>query len=256
MLEHAMAADLSGRTEEAAQALKAVLQTPEALPEHVQHSLRWLLAHDGADLGPEQLIRLPAIVSLPPEECAILAKILLSENRPALAGAMCDRALAELPIEAQREDDLVLSLIALGRHQPAMKLLADNRPIVGNDIQTVFNYAMSEWAYTRTPPQDLFERVIELNESGSENISKNLRESPNYLQCMAIAYFVAGRTDAARGQLEQAFSRIPRYLRNVFSAWRYYPVSVAQFSKDLDALGTMINGQAVVPAFFGVIDAR
>jgi MinD-like ATPase involved in chromosome partitioning or flagellar assembly len=141
---------------------------------------------------------------------------------------------------------LCLCLISQERYQEAMNIVADRRPLATDisDITEAFNYAMAEWGQTGVPPKDLFNRVVELGAGGE-------RATANYLQCMAIAYFVVGNDVEARNYLRAARNEIRLNPRRVFSAWQYLETAANQFRADLDAIDSFINKNNVSPAFMG-----
>ena len=125
-------------------------------------------------------------------------------------------------------------------------MVADGRPLANNisDIRDAFNYAMAEWGQTGVPPKDLFARVVELGKSKDNS-------NANYLQCMAISYFVVGNYVEARNSVKLARSEIRLNPRRIFSAWRYLETATNQFRADLDAIDSLINGSNMLPAFIG-----
>jgi hypothetical protein len=142
------------------------------------------------------------------------------------------------------KNELALCLIGQGRFREGMQLISPARPDSSIlSIQPAFNYAMAEWGETREVPRDLFQRVVELD---ARDIS---RQTPNYSQCLAIAFWAVGDMDHARERLDRARRQIMAPPRPQFSAWRYLAVTPAEFEKDLDEIAELIGGNDVVPLF-------
>src|SRR5262249_28331862 len=113
------------------------------------------------------------------------------------------------------------------------------------DIQTVFNYAMAEWALAGSPPKDLMKHVLEI-----AKIS-DVYKSANFYQCIALASAICDEEHAARQSLRLARAKLRRPLQPTeFSCWRYQEAPVQEFRKDLDDLERFINGENVQPLFF------
>jgi hypothetical protein len=99
---------------------------------------------------------------------------------------------------------------------------------------------MAIWGKTGTPARDLFQQVLDRRHERTV-------VDPNFLQCLALAYWVVGEKDQALRQLAGARVLITAEGGETFSAWRYREVPPAQFSEDLDALERMINGEKLKP---------
>jgi len=191
----------------------------------------------------------PALRSLRPRERVDVAEELLRDRKSLrVAESILREALLDRECTVAEHDGaknhLVLCLIGQARFREAMEAISPARPdptILS--IQCAFNYAMAEWGETGVPPQDLLRRVVELDSQGSS------RDTPNYSQCLAIAFWALGEMDLARERLGRARHQIRTPPRSHFSAWRYLEVSPATFEKDLDEIGSLIDGEDIVPAF-------
>ena len=146
-----------------------------------------------------------------------------------------------LPDEDRRSaiSQLALAQIGIGEFTQAMKLLSDRRRGVNDmNIQDAFNYGMAVWGDTGTVVPDPFFQVIRLSEADSNPPEK----IPNYLQCMAIAYWATGNKERAVQFIHKARTAIDRARRPEFSCWQYREVEEQAFKEDLDSIHAMIEG--------------
>ena len=148
---------------------------------------------------------------------------------------------------------LGLSYMGLGRCAEAAKLFRDATCDVSDmGIGDAFNYGMAMWGTNGTIDRGSFERVVVLDQSDERN-----EEKPNYLQCMAIAYWAVGETDEAMDRAARA-QRSLNTLRGrmEFSCWRYLEVGMSTFEADLDEIRTMIErNEPRTPRFMAGTDA-
>ena len=144
---------------------------------------------------------------------------------------------------------LGLSYMGLGRCSEAAGMFLDEGKNP-NDlaIEDTFNYAMATWGATGTVRTDIFQRVVELGRSNSPD-----HADPDYLQCMAIAYWAAGDDKTALDYLRQAQGAIKdTRIRTEFSCWRYLQADKKSFAKDLDEIRALIEKPgSAVPEFIG-----
>ena len=142
---------------------------------------------------------------------------------------------------------LGLSYIGIGRCSDAVTVLRQGaRSDGGMAIADAFNCAMAMWGESGTPDAEAFLRVVELNQSNSQK-----HEGPNYLQCMAIAYWASGNTETAIEYVDQAQQAIRTTRRaTVLSCWCYCRVNAGTFVADLDEIRTLIDGEtSLMPRF-------
>ena len=140
---------------------------------------------------------------------------------------------------AHAKNCLGLSYMGLGRCSNALGMFTNKeKNIVGLSIVHAFNYGMAMWGADGTIQADTFQRVVELDRA---NGGKD--ESPNYLQCMAIAYWATGDNAAAIGYVERA-QRAAGGIRGrtEFSCWRYLQVGAKTFEADLGEIRALIEG--------------
>lgn len=139
-----------------------------------------------------------------------------------------------------------LSLMGLGRFEEAASCFQiANTHNANSEIHDVFNYAMAKWGMSGTIDRKIFSRVVEINESNERD------GTPNYLQCMAIAYWAAGETAAAVDQVDRAQASLTAFSgRPEFSCWRYLQVSMSEFERDLHQIRSMIEkNEPLIPRF-------
>ena len=145
---------------------------------------------------------------------------------------------------------LGLSYMGLGRCLEAAEIFGgEGKKITDLGIVDAFNYAMAMWGTTGTVQAEFFQRVVELDHSGSSE-----DETPNYLQCMAIAYWAVGDDNPALEYVEKAEEVINGFRgRAEFSCWRYLSVDIRSFGEDLGEIRTLIKiPDSVVPKFMAV----
>lgn len=147
--------------------------------------------------------------------------------------------------QAPARHGLVLALLALGRFNEAAGVCATSASSVEEtSVQDAFNLGMALWGQRGEPSRCLFARVVELD--ASEPTS---REDANYAQCLGLAHSVLGNVHAAKQHVAEAESRI-RTERTSFSCWRYLTVSGSDFSRDLQEMSLMIDGDETVKPRF------
>ena len=189
-------------------------------------------------------------------------KLLPAESRYEIADDLCDDdvflPVAKIIVENVLQDEntndtlipyviskLSMIQIALGEFSSAMDRISSSREEVFNlDIGDIFNYSMAEWAENEEPSKDLFLKVLEL----SEDIAQD-DQGPNFLQCMAISYWVVGDMDASYSMVNRAEQQLRSRPGVEFSAWRYLDVSSEDFIDDIKSIRSMIGGAHVSPLF-------
>jgi MinD-like ATPase involved in chromosome partitioning or flagellar assembly len=201
----------------------------------------------------DSLPSFPAYQSLNIFDRASLVYLFLSKRNFAIAEAIIEDVLS-MPgglerLRTNRGRVFSLGLISANRFTEARELLGPEVPDFKKSTETIFNYAMAEWGRLQRPVAELFELVVEKNEFGQLG-DLNLK-SPNYLQCMAIAYWVAGDPLQAEEYLESALAAINGMnpLTEVFSCWSYLLVTKSEFREDLEEIRRLIGGEGLVPAF-------
>ena len=223
--------------------VERVLQARELPLRFVREAMRLVR------LDPRDAIKLPAVTSLDPEARLLLAAEMARRDEMDASVAVLRQVLDSNPSASTHEwavHELSLALIAAGEWQEACNLLDSGGAVAeSTDVARVFNYGMALWAHTGTAPQEVFGRVVELDEAGREN-----DKDANYLQCMAVAYWAIGRLDAAHEFAQGAKEEADRSLRPIFSCWRYRTVPTQQFLEDTDSIIALIRGdESRLPPF-------
>ena len=194
-----------------------------------------------AKLDTLDVANLPAVSSLAPRARLLLASE-MERNREMRGSIALLRQVLASDLDAATHDravaQLSLALIGIGELQEACGLLGSGGTRAeAMDVRRAFNYGMALWGHTGSVPQEMFERVVELDEAGRED-----GKDANYLQCMAVAYWATDRLDLAREFSYRAKDEINRSLRPTFSCWRYRTVPIQQFLEDTDGIIAMIGG--------------
>jgi MinD-like ATPase involved in chromosome partitioning or flagellar assembly len=167
----------------------------------------------------------------------------LMVDRPGAAFA------AKLLAQANEQDYVstntrILALIGTGDYKSAIRLIGDRGIVLRSTaIESVFNLACAEWGLTGNPPRDLFERVLELSQSDRRP------KDPNFLQCLAMSYYLLGDDIKAKELVVNARRAIANSppARN-FSAWRYLNVDRIEFRSDIDEIRNQMELKgALVP---------
>ena len=143
--------------------------------------------------------------------------------------------------------ELGMAYMGLGRCSEAARMFRkEGQTIEDMRIVQAFNYGMALWGVNGTPEDSTFQHVVDLDRSASGG-----RRDANYLQCMAIAYWVLGDSDAAIACVKESQGELSSLRgRLVFSCWRYIEVEATDFEEDLQNILALIdNGNAPTPRF-------
>ena len=206
-------------------------------------------------IGPDNLksvVSSSALSAKSPEERVWIAEQLNSSKTEAeVAIDVLQPLVAEGEVFPEVVDEarhlLVLSSIAAGRFSDAIKAILDTNPSVGTMmIHHAFNYGMALWGKNRQITQEPFQRVLEC-----DRLNPKESPPPSYLQCMAVAHWIAGKPTEAR-RLAMAAAREIRYWSGQqVSCWRYLRVPRSDFERDVAELLKLIDGdESVRPRFF------
>ena len=187
-----------------------------------------------------------------------------------------NRSLADLPIAVSLLEQILdarevptqlrsnakhclgLSYMGLGNCSGAARMFrGEEKNIDDLSVADAFNYGMAIWGASGTIERDVFQRVVDLDRS---NTRKD--KVPNYLQCMALAYWATGDNTAAIDYVERAQRAVSGFRgRTEFSCWRYLQVGAKSFEADLDEIRALIDGGGSrMPGFMtstdgGVVEA-
>ena len=168
-----------------------------------------------------------------------------------VAASLCEQILTapdhHADIVKDARNQLGMKYMGLGRCAEAVPCFRDTQgDFATMSIDATFNYGMARWGADRFIDLKPFERVIEIDQSSEDH-----EEFANYLQCMAVSYWMVGETENALNRLNQAEVALTVLgERSEFSCWRYLQVSASVFREDLSEIQAMIEGHAeVMPRF-------
>lgn len=222
------------------------LQSEKASPLQIRRSLTLI--------KPDELKRFAessAVPSFSPDRRLLIAlRLTRSKNQMEMAAALLrpltsDGRLSEEKRERARRE-LVLLSIGLGSFVNALRTIRDKQPEVSRmNIEYAFNYGMALWGEHAAVVPEPFARVVEIEQSRPES-----SPSANYLQCMAVAYWVVGRRDEAVRSAQLAKQVMRSRGGWQFSCWRYRNVPAPTFVDDVDNILRLIEGvENVAPLF-------
>ena len=202
---------------------------------------------------PGNFANLPAVASLGVRERLRLASDARIGPRGRLraAEALLRNVLrdesAEETEKAGARSELTLVHIVDGHFAAAVNLLNQGgRAIHEMEIREAFNLGMASWGAEGEIIAEPFERVVDLDGSGVNTVEK---AGPNYLQCMAVAYWATGRRESAVDFARRAAREVDRVGFD-FSCWRYRRVSARVFRKDMDEILSLVEGrESCTPLF-------
>ena len=218
-----------------------VLNSDQVPPPMVRETIRRL-----ARLGvcvPEDVVESTAVTSLETDDKFWLADTFnRSLDDVRIAVSLWEQILDASNLPAGQRDHakhcLGLSYMGLGRCSDAARMFrSEGQSIDDLSIVDAFNYGMAMWRASGTVETEAFQRVVEF---GGANGRKD--ESPNYLQCMAIAYWAVVDNGAAIDYVERAQRAVSGIRgRTEFSCWRYLQVSAQSFEADLGEIRALIE---------------
>ena len=205
-------------------------------------------------IGPDNLksvVSLSALSAKSPEERVWIAEQLNSSKTEAeVAIDILLPLVAEGEVFPEVVDEarhlLVLSSIAVGRFSDAIEAILDTNPSIGTMvIHYAFNYGMALWGENGQVTLEPFQRVLEC-----DRLKPKEDPPPNYLQCMAVAHWIAGKPTVARRFAKAATREIRYRSGQQVSCWRYLRVPRSEFERDVADLLKLIDGdESVRPRF-------
>ena len=238
--------DLDGASEDTC----LVLNSGQVAPPMVREAIR-RLARLGAGV-PKEMVEFTAVSSLKLGDKFWLANTFSRspEDLP-IAESLLEQILDANDLPMQLRDNakhsLGLSYMGLGNFSDAARMFrSEEQDIDDLSIANAFNYGMAMWGAVGTIERDAFQRVVDLDRA---NTRKD--KVPNYLQCLAIAYWAAGDNGTAIDYAERAQRAVSGLRgRTEFSCWRYLQVSAKSFEEDLGDLRALIDdGGSRMPRF-------
>ena len=233
---------------------RRVLRSERVAPPMVREAIR-LSARLGTYV-PEEIVESTAVMSLDPDGKAWLAlagTFNTSQKDLMIAVSLWEQILSVDKLSSEMRDrarrHLGLSYMGLGRCSDAIRMFRDDGQALDElNIENAFNYGMARWGVNGTIETETFRRVVELDRSGVQK-----KQTSNYLQCMAIAYWATGDGGEALNYIDRA-REIAGGLRGrtEFSCWRYLQVSAELFEADLVDIRDLIeNDGSQMPPFVG-----
>ena len=218
-----------------------VLNSSRADPPMIREAIRRLTRLEACI--PKDIVESTAVTSLGLDDKLWLADTFDSflEDVP-IAVALWEKILDVSDLSAgQRahaKNCLGLSYMGLGRCSDARWMFrSEGQDIDELSIADAFNYGMAMWGAKGVVETGTFERVVDLDRGNGRQ-----DESPNYLQCMAIAYWATGDSSAAIDYVERAQRAVSGIRGGTeFSCWRYLQVSAESFEGDLGEIRTLIE---------------
>ncbi len=234
--------DLDGAGKDALKVLQS-----GRLPPHIVRAAMVLAMHGNS----EDVMESRAMMSLETDERRWLADELEGSPREIkttisiLQPLLGENTLSDEDRRSVR-GQLVLAYIGGGEFARATELLSYGGRRVGDmEIQDAFNYGMAVWGDTCHVVSEPFAQVVELDQANQDP-----SDNPNYLQCMAVAYWAYGDVETALEFIQKARATIDKIRRPVFSCWRYHRVRAKAFIDDLNEIVELIKGdESRIPRF-------
>lgn len=228
------------RVQEAVQDLRRAMSLLEAHPSYgeVLLAIRTLLSLAPSEV--ETLAESPAILKLPAKEQLDFAnEMTTSDQTCTLAYEVLKhlRTSESLPPDVLARWRVTYSIICIRRKRfpEAIDILSNEEDSQLFELTRLFNLGIALWGQTGSPPVSEFERVLDLH----RKITRGL--DPNYLQCIAIAFYVTQDRDRALSHLDRARRTAEQVPIFHFSAARYLRVSPHEFVSDCALLARQME---------------
>lgn len=232
-----------------------VLESENVPPPMAREALSRLIRMDRSDR--KQMVNCPAVSSFGPEEKLWLAGTFNRSSDDVRFGMdLFEQILhSEGLSETQRrlaKHGLGLLYMGLGRCSDAAGMFRnEGQDLADMEIQNAFNYAMAQWGACGTVETEIFQHVVDLDRSDPVKYT-----SPNFPQCMAIAFWAIGDNSSALDYVNQSQQVVNSFRgRTAFSSWRYLEVRMKEFSEDLGEIEALIKGcDSRVPKFASLVE--
>ena len=219
-----------------------VLSSDQVEPPMVREAIRRLARLEAC--CPKELIESTAVTSLELDDKFWLADTFdRSAEDVRITVSLWELILDTHDLPTSQSDyakhSLGLSYMGVGRCSDALGMFrGDGQSTDALSIVEAFNYGMAFWGTNGMIENKAFQRVVELDDANEQ-----MDESPNYLQCMAIAYWATGDNSTAIDYVERAQQAVDGIRgRTEFSCWRYLQVSARSFEADLGEIRALIDG--------------
>jgi len=139
--------------------------------------------------------------------------------------------------------ELKMVLVGLGEFQRAIEVEEEGQGSPENPERDAFNLAMARWGADGEPSIELFRRFLAL----ATPPKKSPEQGANYMQCVALARAVVGRTSEALADIHAARKLLMPGHEAIFSAWVYLEVLPEEFSRHLDEQDEMTRAGMIRP---------
>jgi MinD-like ATPase involved in chromosome partitioning or flagellar assembly len=140
------------------------------------------------------------------------------------------------------KNELLICLIGRGGYKEALGLFGEARVSPEQlELPEIFNYAMALWGMEGIVPDVYLRQIVHQPDV--------IPESPNKLQCMAIANYLVGNYDLASTLIDKARDLAMARGASSFSCWSYLMVSVERFISDLEEMVAAFRDNKVIPEF-------
>lgn len=232
--------------------IQSVLSFKQSSPPIIRRAVGLLMRMESC--VPENIVETPAVTSLDFEDRAWLAESLdRTRSELLFAVLLWEKTLESCDLLEDHRDyaqhALGLAYMGLGQCSDAAKMFLRNerrREISYLAAKDAFNYGMAIWGATGAVENEIFHRVIELDQPISEKVG-----SASDFQRMALSYWAVGDNGSALECIEQAQRSLSTERSGrMFSYWRYLYVGVSLFKKDLDAIRALIEDHAAPKPLF------
>ena len=206
--------------------------------------------------APEDLVQSNAVATLETDDKFWLASSFNhSHEYLPLTVALWEQILAGDQISSvrleQARHSLGMSFMGMGRFSDAARVFRKEKQSIDDmSIVDAFNYGMAMWGVNGATDAEAFQHVVDMDRSDSQK-----EKTPNYLLCMAIAYWATGDGEAGLEYVDRAQAGLHALRgRSEFSCWRYLRVSARGFVEDLEDIRSIIkDGSAPLPRFMAPV---
>ena len=228
--------DVDGVIQDVWQVLMSDNVSPIILKESILRLMRQ------GSFEPERVADSPSISSLTPRRTLWLMQFFdRNDEELKFATLLLNKHLeTENLSQDQTEDfrhDLGMAYMRLGKFDDAAKMFRwEDEDIHSLSIVDAFNYGMALWGSSGVQ-KEIFKRVVDLDDR--EN---HATQTPNYFQCLAIAYELVGDRPKAIEyvQLAKQRTRESNFAKNLVAGAIVY-VSMRKFVYDLDELSAQLE---------------
>ena len=239
----AVTLDRLGQSEQAIENALIAVQQQNLGGDALNRIVRLLAVNKSETL--RDIISWPAIIGLPAPQLRLLVRSLSFErNLLPVAEQLIRSSTEKIDQSTQKYTNLtkglILNLIGQRRFAEAVNICQEI--IEHEPNQSVsFNLAVATWGETAQVPADIFQSVLDFDPEISND------NSPNYFQCMSLAYWAIGKLENAKQLLVNARESMTPYIGVPFSCWSFLYRRPTTFRHDLDQQEAMLSSQNIFP---------